>query len=172
MEEIYRSIQDVISPEMDSEAAALVEERIAIVVHKLQFIPDHQRPKVSYVRDSLNTHFVQEDYLDQVIRLAGGIPQTDPMKPDFAPEILLVISQKAMPTLLSEIPNALMSGVWPQTSVVKNNHVYIIHHPDYLQVPGRYPADEVEILAEIINPGYFVYGRQDDAWLQFNLQLG
>lgn len=169
MEEIYRSIQDVIHPQMAGDEAASAEERIAIVVHKLQFIPDHQRPKVTYLRDSLSGHFVQEDYIDQLIRLAGGVPQTDPLEPDFAPEILLVIAPTNMPTLLSEIPDALSAGFWPETSVVQNNHVYIIHHPEYLQTPGLYPAEEVEVLAEIINPGYFVYGRQEDAWLQFNL---
>lgn len=145
------------------------EERIAIITHKLKFISDEHRIKVAYVRQTNPLTFIQDEYLDQVIRVAGGIPQSNPLDPSFAPEALVVISDKEVGTLLSELPSELTSSFWPETRAVKNNNVFIVYHPEHLRTPGKTPADDVEIMAEIINPGYFIFGRNEDAWLQFDL---
>lgn len=145
------------------------EERIAIITHKLKFIPDEHRIKVAYVRQTNPLNFIQDEYLDQVIRVAGGIPQSDPSDANFAPEALIVISNKDVGTILSELPTELATSIWPDTSAVKNNNIFIVYHPEHLQTPGKSSADDVEIMAEIINPGYFIYGRNEDAWLQFDL---
>lgn len=162
-------IQEFLGTHHAPEAAELIAERIALIVHKLKFIPDSQRTKVSYLKEIAPVTFQQDDYVDQAIRLAGGIPQTDPQAPDFSPEVLILISDQSIGTLLSALPTLLSSNFWPETLAVQNNQVFLVHHPDFLRKPKVHPADDVEILAEIIQPGYFVYGRNEDAWMAFDL---
>lgn len=169
MGDAHQSLQIFMGAGHTADEAERIEERIGIIVHKLKFIPDSQRTKVSYVRETAPLTFIQDDYVDQAIRLAGGIPQTDPAQSDFAPEVLIILSDKSVGTLLGELPVLLSTSFWPDTGAVKNNHVFVVHHPEYLRTPGLHPADDVEILSEIINPGYFVFGRNEDAWMQFDL---
>lgn len=169
MADAHHSLQTFIGTNHRPEEIGNIEERIGIIIHKLKFIPDSQRTKVTYLRETAPWQFAREAYVDQAIRLAGGIPQTDPSQSDFAPEVLLILSDRPTAQLLSELPEMLSSSFWPDTNAVKNNQVYLIHHPQYLWTPGLYPADDVEILAEIINSGYFVYGRNEDVWMQFDL---
>ncbi|HLW50925.1 MAG TPA: hypothetical protein VKZ78_08125 [Sphingobacteriaceae bacterium] len=169
MGDAYHSLQAFVGANHRPDEIENIEERIGIVIHKLKFIPDSQRTKVTYLRETAPWQFARETYVDQAIRLAGGIPQTDPSQADFAPEVLIILSDKPVANLLGELPATLSSSFWPDTNAVKNNQVYLIHHPEYLRTPGLYPADDVEILAEIINSGYFVYGRNEDVWMQFDL---
>jgi len=169
MGDAHHSLQAFIGTNHTPEEIGDIEERIGLIIHKLKFIPDAQRTKVTYLRETAPWQFSPETYLDHAIKLAGGIPQTDPSQVDFAPEVLLILSDKPTAKLLSELPEMLSSSFWPDTNAVKNNQVYLIHHPEYLRTPDLYPADDVEILAEIINSGYFVYGRNEDVWMQFDL---
>ena len=50
---------------------------------------------------------------------------------------------------------------------MKNGEVYIVHHPDHLKQPGALIADDIEILAEILYSGQFIFGRDEDAWMRF-----
>lgn len=169
MKDTDLTIQEFMGPHHAHEAAELLAERIELIVHKLKFIPDSQRTKVSYLKGITPVTFQQDNYLDQAIRLAGGIPQTDPQAPDFSPEVLILISDQSIGSILSELPHLLSSHFWPETLAVQNNQVFLVHHPDYLRKPNVHPADDVEILAEIIHPGYFVFGRNEDAWMAFDM---
>lgn len=174
MGDAYQSLQTFIGAGHAEDALEQIEERIGIIVHKLKFIPDSQRPKVSYLRETDPWRFTPDAYVDQAIRLAGGIPQTDPSQPDFAPETLIILSDQPVVSLLATLPMLLSSSFWPDTNAVKNNQVFLVHHPEYLRpeylrTQGLHPADDVEILAEIIHPGYFVFGRNEDAWMQFDI---
>lgn len=144
-------------------------ERLEIIVHKLKFIPPEQRVKVTYLHDVAPVSISQNEYIDHLIRIAGGIPLNDPAVADFDPNVLIILSERPIGQLLSELPGALSASFWPQTDAVRNNNVFVVHHPDYLRIPGSRLAEDTEILAEIINPGYFVYGRDEDVWMRFNV---
>ncbi|HZH55133.1 MAG TPA: hypothetical protein VFD72_05740, partial [Sphingobacteriaceae bacterium] len=156
MKDTDLTIQNFLGTHHAAEATELLAERIALIVHKLKFIPDSQRAKVSYLKQDSPLTFQQDTYLDEAIRLAGGIPQSNPQDPNFSPEVLIIIADQSIGTLLSELPTTLSMDFWPETLAVKNNQVFIVHHPEYLRTPSLHPADDVEILAEIIHPGYFV----------------
>lgn len=167
MGEADQSLQTFIGAGHTAQEAGLIEERIGIIIHKLKFIPDTQRIKVAYIKDIAPWQFSSDNYVEQAIRLAGGIPQIDPTLPDFSPEVLVILSNQPVGQLLGQLPDMLSGDFWPETSAVKNNQVFLVHHPEYLRTPSLHPADDVEILAEIINPGYFVFGRDEDAWINF-----
>lgn len=153
-------------PQQAAELAESLEERINIVTHKLKFIADESRPRVLFLDDVAPAHTVHDTYLDTIARIAGGIP----LQPDagFASAgTIVVVSDKPVPELLAELPALLATPGWAETAAVKNGEVYIVHHPDHLKQPGALIADDIEILAEILYSGQFIFGRDEDAWMRF-----
>lgn len=146
-----------------------VIERLEIIAHKLKFIPTETRPKVHYIQEINPVTSIPNPYLDLLILLSGGIPQTNPSAADFNPSILLVLSDKTIPELFKELPMILSMSELSDIEAIKNNQVFLIHHPEHLKTAGLLLAEDAEILAEIICPGYFVFGRDQDAWMQFSL---
>lgn len=144
-------------------------ERLEIIAHKLKFIPDEARPKVHYIQEINPVTITPNPYLDLLIRLSGGIPQTDPSAEGFNPSVLLVLSDKPVPDLFKELPMMLSMSEISDIEAIKNNQVFLIHHPEHLKTIGKQLAEDAEILAEIICPGYFIFGRDQDAWMQFSL---
>lgn len=158
------------------------EERIQIIIHKLKFIPVEQRPKVAVVEAGTPFTFVNHDYLNQVIRYAGGIPIhpqvssfDDTTEADQIPDVVLIFpemqsnGQIALGETLSNTPSFILSQFNASLPLVKNSQFFIIQNLEYLRIPNKFPADDVEIVAEIIHPGYFVFGRNEDVWMNFNI---
>lgn len=153
-----------ISPDMEE-----IIERLEIITHKLKFIAAESRPKVHYIQDINPIRTKKDPYIDQLILLAGGIPQTDPTVERFNPNVLLVFSDKPITELFRELPLVLSMSELSEIEAIKNDRVYIIHHSDYFKTNGSLVAEDAEILAEILFPGYFVFGRDEDTWMQFSL---
>ena len=150
--------------------AEQLDERIDIIRHKLKFIPREQRPGVLCVRDLSPTVLAHDEYLNSLIEVAGGVPYTDWDKDGFNPDILILITDRPVPELLHELPAVLGTRQWAPTNAVKNNGFYLVYNTQYLRQPGAAVADDIEILAEIINPRYFIFGRDADVWMPFELQ--
>ena len=153
-------------PQQATRLAESLEERINIVTHKLKFIADESRPRVLFLDDVAPAHTVHDTYLDTIARIAGGIP----VRPDAGPasaSTIVVVSDKPVPQLLTGLPDLLATPEWSETAAVKNGEIYIVHHPDHLQQPGALIADDIEILAEILYSGQFIFGRDEDAWMRF-----
>lgn len=171
--EVYAAIR-IIGQALDvheqaDQLAEHLEERINIIVHKLKFIPKEQRPKVLCLREISPAVGPNQQYLDQLIDLAGGIGYTGRDPESVNPDILIIINDRPVSQLLGELPHTLTTGHWADTHAVKNGNIYLVHDARYLRHPGAQIADDVEILAEIINPKYFIFGRDADAWMPFNL---
>lgn len=171
-EAIYKAIRTIGSilnaqPQADQLAENL-EERINIISHKLKFIADENKPKVIFFRDASPISIAEDGYLANLIRIAGGIHQTEVLTEESNPDLLIIFNEKPISQLLTELPQAL--STWSQTPAVTNNHIYIIHHDGYLRQPGALIADDAEILAEIFYPKYFVFGRDEDVWMKFEWQ--
>ncbi len=140
-----------------------LEERINIIAHKLKFIAEENKPKVVIFDDRSSLSTVRNSYLANLIKIAGGIHLMDTENPD--PDVTIFITEKPMPQLLNELPHFL--STWSQTNAVLNNRVYIVHNGSYLCQPGSLVADDAEILAEILYPKYFIFGRDADVWMKF-----
>lgn len=172
-EEVYAAIR-IIGQALDvreraDQLAEHLEERINIIVHKLKFIPKEQRPSVLCLRELSPAIRADREYLDRLVDLAGGISYADRDPESVNPDILILINDRPVSQLLSELPHTLTTGHWADTPAVKNGNIYLVYDGRYLRQPGARTADDMEILAEIINPKYFIFGRDADAWMPFSL---
>lgn len=142
-----------------------LEERINIITHKLKFITDENKPRVLFLSDVAPVQLSNDAYLETIAGVAGGIP----INTSATAEVIVVISESPTPQLLTALPTLLSTPGWSQTTAVKNGNVYIIHHPDHLRRPSASIADDVEVLAEIFHPKQFIFGRDEDVWMKFEL---
>jgi|SRR5690606_21833810 len=145
-----------------------LEERINIITHKLKFIATENKPKIAFLHNTSPLTLAPDDYLANLTRTAGAIPQTGNWATTSNPDVLIVFSEKSIAQSLTELPNVL--SAWSHIHAVTNNRIYIVHHSGYLRRPGAGVADDTEILAEIIYPNYFVFGRDNDVWMKFEWQ--
>jgi|SRR5690606_1566369 hypothetical protein len=146
-----------------------LEERINIITHKLKFIAPENRPRVLLLHEVSPLIEVRSEYITNLVLTAGGVPVEMAVDGAHA-EILILITDKQVPALLNDLPRLLSAEPWSQVPAVANDNVYIVHHPGYFRQPGALLADDAEILAEIIHPKYFIFGRDEDVWMRFNLR--
>ena len=168
-EAIYTAIRTIGSilnvQEQADQLVEDLEERLNIITHKLKFIAEESRPKVAFLQDVSPQSVEPTGYLANLTRLAGGIPQTEALTDGSNPDILVIFSEQPVSALLAGLPQVL--SAWSHTPAVANNRIYICYHNGYLRQPGARIADDAEILAEIIYPNYFVFGRDADVWMKF-----
>lgn len=173
IEQIYQVIADVGKAlDVEKRAETLIEEleeRINIVIHKLKFIEEGQKPKVLVVE-----HNALEDdgkgYLRSIIETAGGKPYKPELGDTNPGLIVFLTKEKGMYELLGELPVTLEQAEWKNTDAVKNNKIFLVNGAKHLQGNLMQIADDVELLAEILYPQYFVYGGSGESWLKFELQ--
>ncbi|MFC6099695.1 substrate-binding domain-containing protein [Olivibacter domesticus] len=173
IEQIYQWIADVGKAlDVEKRAEALVEEleeRINIVIHKLKFIEEGQKPKVLVVE-----HNALDDdgkgYLRSIIETAGGKPYKPELGDTNPGLIVFLTKEKGMYELLGELPVTLEQVEWKNTDAVKNNKIFLVDGAKHLKGNLMQIADDVELLAEILYPQYFVYGGSGESWLKFELQ--
>lgn len=169
------SIEDVIayintlgeelnSEENINELIEKVEDETSILIHKLKFITASDRPKV-LVLDQIEPLEINESaYLQESIKIAGGIPTTTPHEAD---KIILIDSDE---TVFTRIPLLLNDPSIAQSKAIELDQLFIMTKPGFAQTPGYEYLTELESLAEIFQPKYFVYGHEGKDWLQFQLK--
>ncbi|MGK6349723.1 ABC transporter substrate-binding protein [Parapedobacter sp. DT-150] len=149
------------------ELAENLEERIDLIIHKLKFIAAESKPTVLVLHEMVPVRIVQNEYLTSLIHIAGGVNYADTAVDPFNPDIIIIINDKPIPQLLDELPGIFSMPEWSQVAAATNNNVHIIHHSGYLRQPGALIAEDAEILAEIIHPKQFIFGRDQDVWMKF-----
>jgi len=128
----------------------------------LKYIPQEQRPTVLVLDQAVAFEPLFNEQLQDVVSIAGGLLIADKFD---NPSIIMIVQQNE--SLYSEIPALLTDDIWSRTDALKNNNLFIIQKDnfgtsdDFLQ--------EIEISAEIIQPKYFIYGRQGVDWLKFDV---
>lgn len=169
------SIEDVIayintlgeelnSKENINELIEKIEDETSILIHKLKFITASDRPKV-LVLDQIEPLEINESaYLQESIKIAGGIPTTTANEAD---KIILIDSGE---TVFTHIPLLLNDPSIAQSKAIELDQLFIMTKPGFAQTPGYEYLTELESLAEILQPKYFVYGHEGKDWLQFQLK--
>ncbi|WP_262245519.1 hypothetical protein [Parapedobacter soli] len=161
-ESIYiatRTIGDILNAQEKADRLADdLAERINIVTHKLKFITEESKPNVLFLADVSPMRPIYDAYLETITRFAGGIPiqATHASAAEAAADVIVIINDKPIPQLLATLP-----GLFTVPA-------YIIHHPNHLRQPGALIADDIEILAEILYPKQFFFGRDEDVWMKFD----
>ncbi|MFC3196578.1 ABC transporter substrate-binding protein [Parapedobacter deserti] len=146
-----------------------LEERTNIIRHKLKFIPAEDRPKLWLLQDVSPLEDAGNEYLSNLVTIAGGIVHSAAASDGQRPDSVIIITDQPIPQLLNRLPEALASNESLQTAA-ENKGIYLIHNSNYLRQPGAQIADDAEILAEILHPKYFVFGRDKDVWMKFDWQ--
>lgn len=144
--------------------AEQLDEEINIVIHKLKYIPTENRPKALLLSDARTLEQDFSALVKESVEIAGG-HWLDVAGIQYADK--LIVSNDS-PQLYSDLPYLLAQPEFANSPAVKDNEVYIIQNGTFGENPKDFLAD-VEILAEIIQPKYFIYGREGEDWVRFEL---
>lgn len=132
-----------------------LQDRVDIVAHKIKFMD-----KVPVV--VLDAQNLANPILDQILDVAGGIIETDALK---ARVVIYQEQNSSMLSLMGIVP-ALLEREWP---AVEYNRLYLMdelkgnfHDPEFL-------VALLEDVAEILYPGYFVFGSEGKLWISFGI---
>ncbi len=173
VDEVYEYITAIGAKLNVSEKASLLIEALAertnIIVHKLKYIPDNQRPSVKiFVAGDADEG--TEGYINTVIKTAGGRIYTDSITGGEGPELFIFLAKnKSMFQLLGEIPALLADEEWENTPAIKQNKIFLIDGEKRLRGVLPEIADDVELVAEVLYPQYFVFGQEGESWMKFEL---
>lgn len=146
----------VINKVKDEALREQLQERVAIIEHKIKFME-----KVPVA--CLDTHNNSNYALAEVILCAGGILH------DFVDTAKVVIYMEKGTTMLElmGIVPPLLEKSWP---AVQYNRVYLMNGQD---LDTEEPEDLIaalEDIAEMLYPGSFVFGNEGIDWLSFKTQ--
>jgi hypothetical protein len=144
-------LNELINSVTDEELREQLHERVDIVVHKIKFM---DRVPVTCLSIDNEIH----SPLDYLIDLAGGEAVSDPM---LAKVIIYFEYQTGIAALMSKVMPSLPTE-WP---AVVYKHVYLM---DDAKVLAKEPQDLVaslEDIAEMLHPGFFVFGNEGESWV-------
>jgi len=145
----------VINNVEDETLRETLQERVDIILHKIKFMD-----KVPVC--CLDNENVNNPVLNVLIEAAGGEIQTDPMQ---AKVLIYHETQLSIMDLMGAVP-ALLENEWP---AVEYNRVYLMEDTSaFLSDPESF-VSSMEDMAEILYPGYFVFGNEGKTWTGFGV---
>lgn len=142
--------------------AEVFQEEIDIIIHKLKFLPQDSFPTVAILDQSNDFQFMYSDILAEKVQLAGGVLAKD-MQED--PQVIIVVQKSS--ELYTILPSYLAQLKNQKVRALLENKIHILQSESFADKDEQYLRD-VEILAEIIQPKYFVYGREGEDWVKFD----
>ena len=143
-----------------------LEEEIDIVYHKLKFIPNESRPRVTLVS---NVRDLSQDFnalTQEALEIAGGTWQSS--ADIHNAEKIIVVQQDEQ--LYADLPLVLQEDGVAQTPAIANNEIYIVQQEVIENASSAGFLRQVEVFAEIVQSKYFVYGHNGQDWVQFDLR--
>ena len=140
-----------VEDELDREQ---LQDRLDIVRHKIKFMD-----KVPVV--VLDAQNAPNPVLNDLLELAGGAIETEPK---LARVVLYLEPGSSMLNLMGIVP-AMLEKEWP---AVEYNRLYLLDDVTVSPDPAELIA-LLEDLAEILNPGYFIFGNEGKSWISFGV---
>ena len=141
-----------------------IEDETNILIHKLKFISSTDRPKVLALDQVHPLKINDSPFLQESIKIAGGIPVLDGGEAD---KIILIDSSA---DAFTTVPRLLDHPAIASSKAIELDQIFIMTKPQFSHIPGYDYLTELESLAEIFQPKYFVYGHEGNDWLQFQLK--
>ncbi len=84
------------------------------------------------------------------------------------PDIVLVLPCGfGIERSLAEMPALTAQPGWPNLRAVQNDRVFVTDGNRYFNRPGPRLAESLEILAEILHPAHFGFGREGKGWRRY-----
>lgn len=133
-----------------------LQERVEIIKHKIKFMD-----KVPVA--CLDSHNKSNFAFEEIIISAGGILH------DFVNTSKVVIyleKDKSMLDLMGVVP-PLLDKSWP---AVEYNRVYLMNGQNLHTDDAEDLVTAMEDIAEMLYPGFFVFGNEGIDWLSFKTQ--
>ncbi|RZK50365.1 MAG: hypothetical protein EOO99_01605 [Pedobacter sp.] len=137
----------------DPQLAESIQDRIDIIEHKIKF----RDPVPVYVASNLLSG---DNLLKEMIERAGGILVSEPS----ASKTIIYMNDGQT---ISLTMNEIISQVNPSWEAAQLKQVYIITKA---YTHATIDIELLETLAEIIHPGFFVFGLEGSDWLRFDIE--
>jgi hypothetical protein len=145
----------VINNVEDENLRESLQERVDIILHKIKFMD--KVPVCCLDGDNVNN-----PVLNVLIEAAGGEVEGDPL---LAKVLIYHETQLSILDLMGALP-ALLENEWP---AVVYNRVYLMEDTSaFLSDPESF-VSSVEDMAELLHPGYFVFGNEGKTWTGFGV---
>jgi len=148
-------LNELINTENDEVLREELHERVAIVSHKIKFMD-----KVPVV--CLDTLNMQNLVLADEINAAGGLLETDILG---AVYIIYYQPGKTLNDLMREVP----SLIDPEWAAVRNGRIILLNDDVNKQRTAANGVTLIEDFAEMLHPGYFIFGGEGDKWIRFGV---
>lgn len=148
-------LNELINSENDEVLREELHERLDIVSHKIKFMD-----KVPVV--CLDTNNLQNYMLTEELNAAGGILSTDIFG---AVYIIYYQEGKSLNDLMREVPS-LINAEWP---AIKNGRIVLLNDNAEKQRNASNAVSLIEDFAEMLHPGYFIFGYEGDKWIRFGV---
>lgn len=146
----------VINKVGDEDLREQLQERVDLVQHKIKFMD-----KVSVA--CLDSQNAPVKDLESLISEVGGVLQDD-----IAQAKVLIYHEEGanMLQLMGTVP-ALLNDTWPS---VAYSRVYLWDDQVSVFEDAASAVSAMEDLAELLYPGYFVFGNEGKSWISFKTQ--
>jgi hypothetical protein len=146
----------VINRVKDEALREQLQERADIIEHKIKFM---DKVPVAF----LDSHNRLNYALEEVILSAGGMLHGFI---DTAKVVIYMEKGKTMLELMGIVP-PLLEKAWP---AVTYNRVYLMNGQDLDTDDAQDLVTALEDIAEMLYPGFFVFGNEGIDWLSFKTQ--
>lgn len=151
------------------------EERVELIIHKLKFVSE--RPSVLFLRSLAPLASPHQAAIADMIEVAGGsmLHLSAAMnRPEdvaaLAPEILIIAPDNSnIESTVSRLGPLFAWDGWQDLPAVKNNRVYVIDTSEPLNEDRAEGIATLEMLCEIIQPKYFIFGFESSRWVKFGV---
>ncbi len=148
-------LNELINSVEDEALRELLQERVDLVLHKIKFME-----KIHVI--CLDTNNQLNTRLKDLVEAAGGVMQIDPLEA----QILIYVQEgKSMLELMGIVPG-LLQKEWPS---VNFNRVYLLDDQELTATDPQILVGVMEDMAELLHPGYFVFGNEGRTWTAFGV---
>ncbi|PST81652.1 hypothetical protein C7T94_18740 [Pedobacter yulinensis] len=145
------ALSGVKDPQLQEE----LQERADLVAHKIKFM---DLVPVCLL-DTSNSPAYQ---LSEVLQFSGAFLEPNP---DGAVFLIYHQENRDLTALMREVPAMLLPG-W---GAVQNNRVILMDIDAYRWDNAEGMLELIEDLAEMTHPGHFIFGKEGDKWIRFEL---
>jgi iron complex transport system substrate-binding protein len=161
------------APERGSRLVARIYERMAAVASAARAVPD--RPRVATI-EWLSPLMTAGNWMPELVQMAGGedVLGRPGRHSDWIswetlrsadPDVILVIPCGfSLERIEREIDLLTALPGWSGLRAAATRRVYLAEANQYFNRPGPRLAETLEILAEILHPTRFAFGREGTGW--------
>jgi iron complex transport system substrate-binding protein len=161
------------APERGSRLVARIHERMAAVASAARAVPD--RPRVATI-EWLSPLMTAGNWMPELVQMAGGedVLGRPGRHSDWIswetlrsadPDVILVIPCGfSLERIEREIDLLTALPGWSGLRAAATRRVYLAEANQYFNRPGPRLAETLEILAEILHPTRFAFGREGTGW--------